>query len=71
MGNWKGIIQRPGKEMELYNLNHDISERYDLAKTFPDVIAEIRSTMQDARIPERAYKPEARKMTVVDFVQLK
>jgi arylsulfatase A len=70
MGNWKGAIHRPGKEMELYNLKDDISETNNLATSKPDVVEKIQSLMAEAHIPERDYKPEPRKMTVEDFVQL-
>ncbi len=70
MGDWKGIIQRPGNEMELYHLKEDISETNNLANRKSDVVVKIRSIMSEARLPERDYQPEARRRTVEDFVQL-
>lgn len=69
-GDWKGIIHRPGKAMELYNLHNDLSETENLASRNPERVSKIQKMMSGAHTPERNYLPEPQSKTVKDFVWL-
>lgn len=50
MGPWKAVrVGGTGEPIELYNLSKDPGESHDLAARHPDVIAEIRDIMVEAR----------------------
>ena len=51
MRNWKLMIKSSGKVIELYNLDNDISETTNLAKTFPDTVTKMKAFAVDARKP--------------------
>ena len=54
MGKWKGIrkdIKRGNLKIELYNLEVDPAEQYDLADDYPEVVTEIQNIMADAHKP--------------------
>ena len=60
MGKWKGIkrnLQKnPNAQLELYDLESDISEKYNVVRNFPDVAARIEEIMIEAR-----SKPETKR----------
>ena len=54
MGNWKGIrrnIFEGNMTIELYNLDRDIQEQYDIARSRPDLIEQIEKIMEKSHIP--------------------
>ena len=53
MGRWKAVRPRPDGELELYDLASDPGEAQDLAADRPEVLAEIRKRLQEARTPPR------------------
>lgn len=46
-GEWKLIKRYEGVEFELYNLDNDEEEKYDLAKDLPEKVSELDSKLQD------------------------
>jgi arylsulfatase A len=48
MGDWKGVRNRPGTPLELYDLASDVSETTDVAKGHPEVVAKIGAIMAAA-----------------------
>lgn len=53
MGRWKAVRPQPDGELELYDLEADVGETRDLAREFPDVLAQTEELMQGARVPPR------------------
>ncbi len=52
MGSWKGMrknINSGDLTVELYNLNSDPAEQHNLADQYPDIVAQIKQIMRDAR----------------------
>lgn len=57
-GDWKAVrydVHNKGK-IELYNLKTDISEKYNLAEEYPDMIAEFDSLMKCVRTESELFK---------------
>lgn len=48
MGQWK-LIRFVGRGVELYNLEQDPHERNDLSENHPDVVAKMKSSLEQAR----------------------
>ena len=55
MGRWKGIRQRAGESVELYDLKRDIGETEDVAASHPEVVAKIEEIMKTAVTPSYRY----------------
>ncbi len=54
MGQWKGIkknILEGNLDVELYNLETDISEQNDVSEQYPDVVDQIREIMKQEHVP--------------------
>jgi len=51
MGDWKGIRQRPGAPLELYDLSADVGEMTDVSGRHPEVVARIEQIMASAHEP--------------------
>jgi hypothetical protein len=53
MGKWKGIKRdlrkKPDAPLELYDLENDVSEKNNIAKEYPKVVARIEKIMLEAR----------------------
>ena len=53
MGKWKGIkrdlLKKPDAPLELYDLENDVSEKNNIAKEYPKVVARIEKIMLEAR----------------------
>lgn len=52
MGKWKGIltdIRKGNTHMQLYNLENDIREEYDVADLYPQVVKRLKKIMKKAR----------------------
>ena len=48
IGEWKAVrkdIRKGNMKIELYDLNHDIKEEYDLAEQHPDIIKQVEEIM--------------------------
>ena len=49
MGNWKGVRNKQGAPLELYDLSKDISEEHNIAAAHADVVARIENYLRSAR----------------------
>jgi arylsulfatase A-like enzyme len=49
MGDWKGVRIGKNKPVKLYDLRVDISEKHDVARAHPEVVAKIESLLKTAR----------------------
>jgi arylsulfatase A-like enzyme len=47
--NYKVVRLAPNKPLELYDLNKDIEEKYNIAAEHPDIIAKIEEYLKTAR----------------------
>jgi len=60
MGNWKGVkynvYKNPEAEIELYDLSKDASESNDVSADYPNIVAEIKTIMGEARVPSNVFK---------------
>lgn len=55
MGKWKGIItniRQGNTEMQLYDLDADLREEYDVAAQHPDIVAKFRQLMEESSTPD-------------------
>ena len=59
-GAWKAV-KFFNKDMELYNLDDDLSEAYNLATKYPAIVEEMISVMENAREPHEAFPLEPHK----------
>ena len=51
MGKWKGIIENTQKgniRMQLYDLENDIREQYDVAQSYPEIVKKLKYLMNKA-----------------------
>jgi arylsulfatase len=58
MGEWKGVRQnifRDSLQIELYNLEEDISEKRNVSKEHPEIVKKIEEIMIDARVPSQEF----------------
>ena len=60
MGKWKGIRlnikKKPEAPVELYNLETDIGEQYNVAPDHPEIVRKIERAMQRAHTPSEHWK---------------
>jgi arylsulfatase A-like enzyme len=56
LGKWKGIRYGVQGEIQLYNLETDISEEKNVANMHPSIIYEISQIMESAVIPDDRYQ---------------
>lgn len=49
MGNWKAVRNKPRAPLELYDLAADLSEKNDVAKEHPDIVARMEKILARAR----------------------
>lgn len=49
IGKWKGVRHNPTKNIELYDLESDISESNDLSKEHPEIIEKIKNILETSR----------------------
>jgi hypothetical protein len=55
-GRWKAIRQRPGAELEIYDLERDPAETKTLsAADVPEVAARMEKWLAGARVPPRPH----------------
>ena len=55
MGDWKGIRKGIDKNIELYNLKHDIGEKNDVAKENMEIVARIEKIMKEGRTKSELF----------------
>ena len=56
MGKWKGIrknIFKGNLKIELYNLDKDIKEHFDVSDQFPEIVKKIEEIMKKEHIPAK------------------
>lgn len=59
MGSWKGIrkdIFNGNMDIELYNIEEDVQEQYDVSDQFPDIVNQMDSIMKVEHIPAENIK---------------
>ncbi len=59
MHNWKGIIKdvnESNEKMQLFDLNSDPSETFDLANEYPDIITLLKENIDRARVTPEVEK---------------
>jgi len=49
VGGWKAVCTKPGRKIELYNLEEDIAEQHDMAEKHPEIIRQIAKLFETAR----------------------
>jgi arylsulfatase len=55
MGKWKALRLKPGRKIELYDLDRDIAESKDLADEHPEVIAEMAKIFRAGRTESEVF----------------
>ena len=45
--------------VELYDVTLDMAERYDIARSHPEVVKEIEGAMKEAHVPHPNWNPPA------------
>jgi arylsulfatase A-like enzyme len=57
MGDWKGVVKPfGGKIIELYNVKDDLGETTDIAEKHPDIVAKIRTAIEESHVPSPLWK---------------
>ena len=58
-GKWKAVkynvLKSPGKAIELYDLDSDPMEIYNLASEYPELIDELTDLMYQSRLPSKIF----------------
>lgn len=49
MGDWKGVREKPGAPLELYDLSRDIGEKDNVAHRNPDIVRQLEIYLKTAR----------------------
>ncbi|HUT46069.1 MAG TPA: arylsulfatase [Sedimentisphaerales bacterium] len=55
MGKWKALRLKPGRKIELYDLDSDIAESKDLADEHPEIVAEMAETFRTSRTESEVF----------------
>jgi len=55
MGKWKALRLKPGRKIELYDLNSDIAESKDLADEHPEIVAEVAEIFRTGRTESEVF----------------
>ena len=55
MGKWKALRLKPGRKIELYDLDSDIAESKDLADEHPEIVAEMAELFKTGRTESEAF----------------
>jgi len=55
MGKWKAVRTRPGRKIELYDLDSDIAESKDLADEQPEIVAEMAEIFKTDRTESEVF----------------
>ena len=58
-GNWKAVkynvFNPSGSPIELYDLNSDVGEENNLAKDYPEIVADMKLLFKEARTPSEVF----------------
>ena len=55
MGKWKALRLKPGRKIELYDLDSDIAELKDLADEHPEIVAEMAEIFRTGRTKSEVF----------------
>jgi arylsulfatase A len=55
MGKWKAIRLKPGRKIELYDLDNDIAESKDLADEHPEIVAKMAEIFRTGRTESEVF----------------
>jgi len=55
MGKWKALRLKPGRKIELYDLDSDIAESNDLADGHPEIVAEMAKIFRTGRTESEVF----------------
>ncbi len=55
MGKWKALRRKPGRKIQLYDLDSDIAESKDLADEHPEIIAEMTEIFKTGRTESEVF----------------
>ncbi len=55
MGKWKTVCHGLNQPIELYDLAIDISEQYNLAVEYPDIVQKIIQILQTVRFESKEF----------------
>jgi len=55
MGKWKALRLKPGRKIELYDLDSDIAESKDLADEHPEIVAEVAEIFRTGRTESEVF----------------
>jgi arylsulfatase A len=55
MGKWKAVRLKPGRKIELYDLDSDIAESKDLADEHPEIVAEMAEIFRTGRTKSEVF----------------
>ena len=55
MGKWKALRLKPGRKIELYDLDSDIAESKDLADEHPEIVAEMAKIFRTGRTESEVF----------------
>lgn len=55
MGKWKALRLKPGRKIELYDLDSDIAESNDLADGHPEIVAEMAKIFRTSRTESEVF----------------
>jgi hypothetical protein len=56
IGKFKVIQNGINSPFELYNLENDLGEKYDIAKKHPEVITRVKTILKDVRTESKIWK---------------
>lgn len=55
MGKWKALRLKPGRKIELYDLDNDIAESKDLADEHPEIVAKVAEIFRTGRTESEVF----------------
>jgi len=55
LGKWKAVQMGPGENIELYDLDRDIEERFDVSTENPEILSKMRVMLDKARTPSEHW----------------
>ena len=55
MGKWKAVRIRPGRKIELYDLDNDISESKDLSDKHPEIVTQMAEIFRTGRTESEVF----------------
>ena len=55
MGKWKALRLKPGRKIELYDLDNDVAESKNLADEHPEIVAEMTDLFKTGRTESEVF----------------